>query len=206
MKKLLFVAAIAAFGLVFTGCKSEPATTGTDSTANADTTEAVAAVDVDAIAAGLTEKLNAGDKTAFATALDEAKAKIVELKESNPEQYKALLTKVQEFIKNNADKVKSLVGDNATLNAFVDQVKDTNIEELVNKFTGDAAAVGADAAEKAGELKDAAKEQIDNAQEQLGNAKEQVQDAAKEQVDAAKDAVKEEANKAIDKAASKLGL
>jgi hypothetical protein len=92
---------------------------------------------------------------------------------------------VQNFLKENADKVKALVGDNAAVAAAVSAITDIEPENVVNGFL-----------QSVGDAAEAAKDSVVGAVE---NAK-----------DAAVDAAKEKANEAVDAAADKtkeaLGL
>ena len=106
------------------------------------------------------------------------------------------MVKVQTFLKENADKVKALVGDNAAVAAALSAVTDIEPANVVNGLleqVGDAAT----------EAKDAA---VDAANQKVEEAKQ----AAEEKANEAKEAAKQKANEAIDNAAasakSKLGL
>ena len=115
---------------------------------------------------------------------------------NNPEVAKEYVVKVQTFLKENADKVKALVGDNAAVAAALSAVTDIEPANVVNGLleqVGDAAT----------EAKDAA---VDAANQKVEEAKQ----AAEEKANEAKEAAKQKANEAIDNAAasakSKLGL
>ena len=191
MKKILLaVMAVAAIGFTSCGNKTQQAE-AVDSVAIVDSLASAAAqADIDAISA----LLNGGDATKLQEALAAVKEKIATLIKENPEVAKEYVAKVQTFLKDNADKVKAVVGDNAAVQTAVSAITETEPADIVNGFltsVGDAAT----------EVKDAA---VDAANQQVDAAKQAVEDKANE----AKDAAKQKANDAIDNAAKdvKKGL
>ena len=106
------------------------------------------------------------------------------------------MAKVQTFLKENADKVKAVIGENAVAAAALSAVTEIEPESVVSGLlqqVGDAAT----------DAKDAAVEAVEGAAQDAA-------DAAQQKVDEAKDAAQEKANEAIDDAAAaakkKLGL
>ena len=203
MKKIvLAVMAIAA--IVFTascGNKTQQAE-AVDSVAIVDSLASAAAQgDIDAIS-GL---LNGGDATKLQEALAAVKEKIATLIKENPEVAKEYVAKVQTFLKENADKVKAVVGDNAAAATALSAITETAPADIVNGFltsVGDAATDAKDAAvDAANNAKDAA---VDAANQKIEEGKQAVEDKANE----VKDAAKQKANDAIDNAAKdvKKGL
>ena len=193
MKKILFVVmAVIAIGFTSCGNKTQQGE-AVDSAAIIDslaTLEAQNAIDA------LSAQLEAGDASKLQEALEAVKAKIAELIKSNPEVAKEYVAKVQDFLKENADKVKAIVGDNAAVAAAVSaitEVEPANVVDGLLQSVSDAATNAKDAA-------------VDAA----NDAKDDAVDAAKQQVQDAKDAAKKQANDAIDDAADKtkkaLGL
>lgn len=197
MKKILLaVMAVAAIGFTSCGNKTQQAdaeTAAVDSVAIVDSIAQGAAQEtIDA----LTADLEANDASKLQATLEGIKAKIAEIVKNNPEVAKEYVVKVQTFLKENADKVKALVGDNAAVAAALSAVTDIEPANVVNGLleqVGDAAT----------EAKDAA---VDAANQKVEEAKQAAADKANE----AKEAAKEKANEAIDNAAasakSKLGL
>ena len=197
MKKILLaVMAIAAIGFTSCGNKTQQAdaeTAAVDSVAIVDSIAQGAAQEtIDALSADL----EANDVSKLQATLESIKVKIAEIVKNNPEVAKEYVVKVQTFLKENADKVKALVGDNAAVAAALSAVTDIEPASVVNGLleqVGDAAT----------EAKDAA---VDAANQKVEEAKQAAADKANE----AKEAAKEKANKAIDNAAasakSKLGL
>ena len=112
---------------------------------------------------------------------------------------------MQTFLKDNADKVKAVVGDNAAAATALSAITETAPADIVNGFltsVGEAATDAKDAAvDVAVDAKDAA---VDAANKKVDEAKQAVEDKANE----AKDAAKQKANDAIDNAAKdvKKGL
>ena len=197
MKKILLaVMAVAAIGFTSCGNKTQQAdaeTAAVDSVAIVDSIAQGAAQEtIDALSADL----EANDVSKLQATLESIKVKIAEIVKNNPEVAKEYVVKVQNFLKENADKVKALVGDNAAVAAALSAVTDIEPANVVNGLleqVGDAAT----------EAKDAA---VDAANQKVEEAKQAAADKANE----AKEAAKEKANEAIDNAAasakSKLGL
>lgn len=197
MKKILLaVMAVAAIGFTSCGNKTQQA--------DAETADVDSVAIVDSIAQGaaqetidaLSADLEANDVSKLQATLESIKVKIAEIVKNNPEVAKEYVVKVQTFLKENADKVKALVGDNAAVAAALSAVTDIEPASVVNGLleqVGDAAT----------EAKDAA---VDAANQKVEEAKQAAADKANE----AKEAAKEKANEAIDNAAasakSKLGL
>ena len=197
MKKILLaVMAVAAIGFTSCGNKTQQAdaeTAAVDSVAIVDSIAQGAAQEtIDALSADL----EANDVSKLQATLESIKVKIAEIVKNNPEVAKEYVVKVQNFLKENADKVKALVGDNAAVAAALSAVTDIEPANVVNGLleqVGDAAT----------EAKDAA---VDAANQKVEEAKQ----AAEEKANEAKEAAKQKANEAIDNAAasakSKLGL
>ena len=202
MKKILLaVMAVAAIGFTSCGNKTQQAE-AVDSVAIVDSLASAAAqADIDAISA----LLNGGDATKLQEALAAVKEKIATLIKENPEVAKEYVAKVQTFLKDNADKVKAVVGDNAAVQTAVSAITETEPADIVNGFltsVGDAATEAKDAAG------DAANQQVDAAKQAVEDKANEVKDAADKKVQEAKDAAKQKANDAIDNAAKdvKKGL
>ena len=202
MKKILLaVMAVAAIGFTSCGNKTQQAE-AVDSVAIVDSLASAAAqADIDAISA----LLNGGDATKLQEALAAVKEKIATLIKENPEVAKEYVAKVQTFLKDNADKVKAVVGDNAAVQTAVSAITETEPADIVNGFltsVGDAATEVKDAAV------DAANQQVDAAKQAVEDKANEVKDAADKKVQETKDAAKQKANNAIDNAAKdvKKGL
>ena len=195
MKKIvLAVMAVAAISFASCGNKTQQANAeAVDSVAIVDSMATAAAQgDIDAIS-GL---LNGGDATKLQEALAAVKEKIATLIKENPEVAKEYVAKVQSFLKENADKVKSLVGDNAAVAAALSAVTDIEPDNVVSGLLDNIGQAATDA-------KDAAAEAVN---EKVDEAKQAAEDKANE----VKDAAKQKANDAVDAAADKtkkaLGL
>ena len=203
MKKIVFaVMAMVAIGFTACGNKTQQAEVAVDSAAIVDSLASAAAqTDIDAISA----LLNGGDATKLQEALAAVKEKIATLIKENPEVAKEYVAKVQDFLKENSDKVKAIVGDNVAAATALSAVTETAPADIVNGFlntVGEAATDAKDAAvDAATNAKDAA---VDAANQKVDEAKKAVEDKANE----AKDAAKQKANDAIDNAAKdvKKGL
>lgn len=201
MKKfLLAVMAVAAIGFTASCGNKTQQGEAVDSVALIDSVATAAAQeDIDAIS-GL---LESADASKLQAALETVKEKIAALVKENPEVAKEYVAKVQNFLKENADKVKAVVGDNAAVATAVSAVTDIEPESVVNGLlekVGDAKDAAVDAANDA---KDAA---VDAVNEKVDETKA----AAEKKAEEAKDAAKQKAGEAVDDAAAaakkKLGL
>jgi hypothetical protein len=192
MKKILFaVMAVVAIGFTSCGNKTQAPADEVDSAAIVDSLAAEAAnISISA----LSEQIEAGDASKLQAVLETIKTKVAELIKTNPEVAKEYVEKVQNFLKENADKVKALVGDNAAVAAAVSAITDIEPENVVNGFlqsVGDAATEAKDAAV------DAVNEQVDAAKDAAEQKAEEVKDAAKKQASDAIDGAADKTKKAL---------
>lgn len=179
MKKVLF-AVMAMIAIGFASC-------GNKAQAPADAAEEV---NVDSIASAAAEEglavlgsqLEIKDADKIQAAIDALRAKVAEL---DPETAKVYVAKVQDFLKENADKIKEAVGENAAVTTALAAFTELDPEDAVNGILQQAGDAAADA-------KDAAAEAVDNAKQ-----------AAEDKANEVKDAAKDKANEAIDAAAEK---
>ena len=203
MKKIVFaVMAIVAIGFTACGNKTQSAEVPVDSAAIVDSLASAAAqTDIDALNA----LLAAGDATKLQEALAAVKEKMATLIKENPEVAKEYVAKVQDFLKENADKVKAVVGDNAVVQTAVSAITDTEPADIVNGFLNSVGEVATEAKDAA---VDAANQQVDAAKQAVQDKANEMNDAAKQKVQETKDAAKQKANEAIDNAAKdvKKGL
>ena len=109
----------------------------------------------------------------------------------NPEMAKACIIKLQEYLKENADKVKSVVGENQTVQSAIDALISVDAQDGLAGFIGE---MGNEAEQAKEDAENAAKEA---AQEQVDEAKA----AAQKKVDETKEEAKKKAGEAIDNAA-----
>ena len=199
MKKILF-AAVAVAAICFTSCgnKTQQADAeAVDSVAVIDSlSEEAAHASIDALSSVITAK----DADKLKDVLENCKAKAVEFVKQNPELAKSYLTKVQNFLKENKDKITEFVSKSPAaqdaFNALISIDAENGLSNFISAIE-----------EKAVEVKDGAEAAAKDAvQEQMDNAKA----AAQEKADEAKAEAKEKANQAIDDAAAKakksLGL
>lgn len=204
MKKIIFaVLAMVAIGFSACGNKTQQAE-AIDSAAVLDSIASeVAQEDINAISA-LFEN---GDVTKLQEALATVKEKIASLIKENPELAKEYVIKVQDFLKENADKVKALAGDSEAAVAAVAAVTEVDPEAVVKGLleqVGDAATEVKDAAV------DAANQQVEDAKNAANQKVEETKAAAEKQIEDQKNAAKQKTGEAIDNAANKtkkaLGL
>lgn len=201
MKKVMMMA-IAAVAVAFAGCGNKTVKSADADSLAVDSVEAVAeeanAAAQEAIG-NISQLFEGKDATALQTALETVKAKAAELLAKNPEVAKEYLTQVQTFLKENADKVKALVGDNAAVTAAVTALTETPADNVINGLTtalGNAQTVGTDAANNAAAADVATK--VEAAKEAVKNAPEAAKEAANQAVEQAKTKANEKANEAVE--------
>ena len=204
MKKIIFaVLAMVAIGFSACGNKTQQAE-AIDTAAVLDSIASeVAKEDINAISA----LFESGDVAKLQEALATVKEKIASLIKENPELAKEYVIKVQDFLKENADKVKALAGDSEAAVAAVAAVTEVDPEAVVKGLleqVGDAATEVKDAAV------DAANQQVEDAKNAANQKVEETKAAAEKQIVDQKNAAKQKTGEAIDNAANKtkkaLGL
>ncbi len=198
MKKfVLAVMAVAAIGFTSCGNKTQQGE-AVDSVAIIDSLAEEAA---GCMISALGDQLQAGDASKLQGVLATAKDKIVELIKQNPEVAKEYVAKVQTFLKENAEKIKEIAGDNAAVTAAVSALTDLDPSSVISGFMENVEATATEAkdaaVEKAADTKDAI-EQAANEQIEAGKA------ALKEKAEETKAAAKEKANEAVDNAAKDI--
>ena len=204
MKKIIFaVLAMVAIGFSACGNKTQQAE-AIDTAAVLDSIASEAAQeDINAISA----LFESGDVAKLQEALATVKEKIASLIKENPELAKEYVVKVQDFLKENADKVKALAGDSEAAVAAVAAVTEVDPEAVVKGLleqVGDAATEVKDAAV------DAANQQVEDAKNAANQKVKETKAAAEKQIEDQKNAAKQKTGEAIDNAANKtkkaLGL
>ena len=151
----------------------------------------------------LSATLESKDASALQTALEAIKAKVAEFIAINPGIAKEYISKVQNFLKENADAVKAVVGTNATISGLVDGIAALPTES-VEALTGATDALKALGIDASNFVKDAASDAVDAAADAVEGAKGAAADAVEGAKDAASNAVegaKDAAGKAVDNAA-----
>lgn len=218
---------VAAVALVVAGCsgnKAEKASaTGTDSVATELAPEVQQATD--SLTALLTKSLDEKNAKAVTDVLATLETKYAELvKEGKLEEAKSYALKIQEFVNEHAENIKSLAAGNTTISSLVDGIKnlptnaETTAEEAAAAVSSDAqtiataakAAAAAKVSDAADAVKDAAKEKVDNAvSDAKSKASEAVSNAQQKAADKVTNAQKkanEKVNDAANKALKGLGL
>lgn len=205
MKKV-FMMALAAAAITLSSCGNK--TNVPNESEIVDSTEVAlneANTAADEVIAQLTQNIDAKDASALQNALEAVKAKVSEFLTKNPEIAKEYLAKVQNFLKENTDKIKAVVGDNAAVASLVDGI--ANIpSESVDALTGagDALkALGIDLTQQAGDAVEGAKDAVEGA---AADAKEATEKKADELTDEVKKNIGDAVDKASADAKKKLGL
>jgi len=210
MKKV-FLMAVAAVAITFASCGNK-----TQNGGNADSAAVDSAAVVDASSAAeesigkISALFGGNDANKMKEAVDAVKAKASELLAKNPEVAKEYLTKVQTFMKENAEKIKSVVGDNAVVGAAVSALTDTPAEKVISGLSsalGSAKEAGAEAIEGAEDAANQAADAVKGAPEAAKAAAEKTVEDAKAKVDEkvndAKAKANEKVNNAVNDAKSK---
>ena len=167
MKKF-FLLAMAAVAMTFTACKNEPAAPAQPEEPQA---EEIVEISTDSIA----KVIEAADSTQLSSLLTTVQEQIESLKNTDPAKAKEYLATIQNFLKENADKIKAFVGT-GTVASLVDQVTKFELPDVVDaaKDIAEGAAEGA----------------VDAAKGAVEDAKNAAADKAADAVDAAADKVK----------------
>lgn len=240
MKKTLFMM-LALAGLTLASCGNK-----TDASANADSTstDSTAAVadstkndstlsiqsgdakaapaTVEALTKEIQAKIASKDSQGLTSLLANAKARIAELAKNDPEQAKAYVSQLQQYINQHAEEIKSMANGNATIVQAVDEVKSLNPSKVVSALASaastDAKNIATGAAETAkSTAENAVNEKVNEATSAAQNAKAAAEKKANDEVakgqKKANDAINKankKANDAVNKAANKalkgLGL
>ena len=205
MKKLFFMA-LAACAICLTSCDSKKAQTE----ATESESETVASADLENATAELAAELESGDVNKFQEALNAAQAKVAELVENDPETAQLYLEKVQSYLKENTEKIKEVVGDNALISTAVNTLIETPAESVINNLKAAASSVEEAATDKVDELKEQAQQQNEEAKAAVDQKVQETKAAAEKQIEDQKNAAKQKTGEAIDNAANKtkkaLGL
>ena len=221
MKKILFVV-MAAAAIGFTSCGN--------SQSNANKAESSVSEEIEATIASLSEATEGQDATKLQEALKAANEKIAELIQQDPEAAKEYVAKVQNYLNENVEQVKAVIGSDSIAVAAVSAITSVEPENVVNAILNQ---VNTQASETQGAIDDAANAAVDAAQQKVDDAKAAAQQtvddakaaaqkkvddtkaAAQQKVDEAKAAAQKKAddakadaqkkaNDAVDDAANKL--
>lgn len=201
MKKIfVIVAAFAA--MTFTGCgnSQKQGASDADSTNVEVSAEAVDNEEVNNAIEDMTAQLDAKDASKFNEALAKTQAKIQELVETNPEAAKTYLQKLQEYLKANAEQIKTIAGDNvaAAASAIVN-VPAAELVETLKSQAGTAKEQGNDVVSNAAKTIEAVKNAPDEAKKAADKAIEESKAKAEEKAAEKVEESKKKANEAIDK-------
>ncbi|MBQ7472274.1 MAG: hypothetical protein IJS97_07620 [Prevotella sp.] len=184
MKKI-FLMAIAAAAISFTSCgnKSNQAAPETVE-ANA---EAKAAAEN--IISAMSQSIEKKDVAKLQEAVEQVRRQAAEFIANNPEEAKAYLTQVQTYLKENAESVKSVVGENTVASNAVNLLTNTSADDIVNGISNVLNTKAADVQE-AGDA--AVEEGKSKAAEKINEAAEKASQKVQEKVNEAKDKAVEE--------------
>jgi len=204
MKKMMFMV-MAAMAISFTSCGNKA-----QQAAPADEVATVEAVDVESAiseaTSQLTEQIEAQDAGKLQQAIEAVQAKVAEILAKNPEAAKEFVTKVQSFLKENAEKIKAVAGDNTAIQSAFAALTDAPAESIISGLSN---MVG-DVKDAANAATDAAEGAVDAAKSATEDAVDAAKQAAEDKANEVKDAAKEKAGEAVDAAADKakkaLGL
>lgn len=198
-KTILFAfAAVMAFASCGNKATQVPEEPAADSLAVVDEVVEAAADSITSALASQIEKADASQVQSTLTMLQEKYAELV--KSGKLEEAKKYASAVQQYIADNADKIKEFTAENATVASLVEAVKnlpvgaEASAEEALAAVKTDAKAL-VDGAKEAAETK---------AQEKVNEVKDAAAKAVNDKVEEAKAKANDAASKAINDAASKL--
>ena len=189
---MLMMAAVAVF---FASCGNKNAQQAEDAEAQAEEV-----ISVENATAELAAQLEAGDVNKFQVALDEAKAKAAELLKENPEQAKEYLEGVQNYLKENTEKIKELAGDNELVSTAVNTLVETPAESIISNLQTQIGNVEDAANAKVAEQQEAAEQRVEEAKQAVENTANEAKAAAQQKVDETKQAAANQVNEAASKA------
>jgi len=195
MKKLILMS-MAATAMFFMSCGSKNAQQA-EAAEETDSTEAVVIEDA---TAELAAQLEAGDANKFQEALTAAQAKAAELLEENPEAAKTYLENVQNYLKENTEKIKAMAGDNVLVSTAVNTFVETPAESIITNLQTQLGNAEDAANAKAQETKDAAQSKVDEAKQAVENQANTAKAAAEQKANEAKQAAASKVNEAASKA------
>lgn len=190
---------MAAVAVFFVSCGSKNAQQAEN--AEAETEEVISVEDA---TAELAAQLESGDVNKFQVALDEAKAKAAELLKENPEQAKEYLEGVQNYLKENTEKIKELAGDNELVSTAVNTLIETPAESIISNLQTQIGNIQDAANEKAAEQQAAAEQKVEEAKQAVENTANEAKAAAQQKVDDAKAAAQQKADETKQAAANQV--
>lgn len=199
MKKLFFMV-LAACAICLTSCDPKKAQTE----ATESESETVASADLENATAELAAELESGDVNKFQEALNAAQAKVAELVENDPETAQLYLEKVQSYLKENTEKIKEVVGDNALVSTAVNTLIETPAESVINNLKAAASSVEEAATDKVDELKEQAQQQNEEAKAAVDQKVQETKAAAEQKVEETKQAAASKVNEGANKINEKV--
>lgn len=188
MKKF-FVTAVAALALTFTAC-----------------TEGATNEEANTLVENLQSLIESGDTSAVQSTLASAQEKIAELIIKDPEAAKTYVSKIQEFVKDNQEKIVSLIGENELTQGLVTTLVNTPVETVINTLTTGQGIID-NAQQTVENLQDSVRSSVDQAvDEKVNEVQDAVSQAVDDKINETTKKANEELNKAASEAAKKLGL
>ncbi len=191
---------MAVCAISFTSCGNKNAQ------APADETETATGLDLSSVTSDLAAQLEAGDVSKFQDALAAAQAKVAELLQNNPEQAKQYLETVQNYLKENAEKITQLVGDNQIVNTTISTLVETPADNILNNLKSVVGNAGDSINAAANATVDAANAAVDAAKQAVEDKKEEAKQAAADKVNEAAEKVNEKVNEGAEKLLKGAGL
>lgn len=164
MRKIVF-AVVAAIAISFASCgnKTQQAVTP-DSAANSP--QALVEL-IDDDIAEISELVEKKDTAQLKTALNDMKGKLVQMIVKNPDAVKQYVANLQQYLKENSENIKAVIGDNEALNATLNALSDADAAEVASKLSTVVSAISA-ADEPSDSTKEAISKKLDEAKKLLG--------------------------------------
>ncbi len=197
-----FVMMMAVCAIGFTSCGNKNAQ------APAEETEAATSLDLSSVTSDLAAQLEAGDAAKFQEALATVQAKVADLLQNNPEQAKQYLETIQNYLKENTEKITKLVGDNQIVNTTISTLVETPADNILDNLKSVVGNAGDSVSAAANATVDAAKQAVQDKKEDveqaIQNKKEEVEQAVENKKEEVKQAAANKVNEAADKVNDKV--
>lgn len=163
MKKILF-AVMAAVAICFSSCGNQTKKEVTPDSAATSQQALIEMLDQDM--AEISELVEKKDTAQLKATLNDIKSQMTEMLLKNPEAVKQYMTNLQQYVRNNEEQIKEMIGDNPTLQAMIKTLEGADVEDVSKKINAVISAVTSKD-EPNDSVKEAIKEKIEEMQKLL---------------------------------------
>ena len=143
----------------------------------------------------LKAQIEAGDASSLSATLENAVNRMSELVAENPEAAKTYVAQIQEFVKENQEKINAVVGENEVTKGLIETLVGAPADVLVNTLNA-----GSIIKENAENLKDSVDQAIND---KINELQEGAENTVNDQIDAAKQKAADQVNAAKQEAVNK---